>query len=90
MSRTRKLLALGLALTVGCAQNRMNTWLGSSDANLLSSWGAPDKETRLSDGGRVLTWSKEWRMAGLSGTCRRSFTISPTGSVTAWAEEGCP
>jgi hypothetical protein len=53
------LLMLGLG---ACAttQERMDGWVGTTDAHLLSAWGAPD--------------AAEHRVIGASTTCRQGGT----------------
>lgn len=88
--RTGVALAFAVATAVaacGGTSNSMKSWVGSSDAELVSQWGAPDRETSLSSGGRVLTWNGR----NMEGTilCHKSFTVDAQHVVRAWSHN-CP
>lgn len=79
-----------LVSATGCfAGGRMKSWMGHSDVELVSSWGAPERETKLSDGGRVLTWVSRYSIGNIPVQCEKSFTISGAGVITAWSMNGC-
>lgn len=69
-------------------QNRSETlrsWLGAPVDELIASWGAPDREYRLDNGGRVLEFYDEYETAIYDGvkttkTCRPT-TYETTGTV---------
>ena len=63
-------LALGLG---ACAttQDRMNGWVGTTDAHLLASWGAPDRKAKAGGGIRVVTYKSKGKYA----TCHKTFAI---------------
>lgn len=94
--RRSRLIAFAVLLcgTTACMAGRMSQWLDHTDADLIGSWGAPNLETSLANGGRVLTWIKEVPelMIGTAkvpaSTCRQSFTISATGTVLSYSD-GC-
>jgi len=51
-------LFLGLS---GCAttakyETKLNTWIGTNEDYLISSWGVPDKEYHLSDGKKAVEY----------------------------------
>jgi hypothetical protein len=54
------ILLLGLVLS-GCAttakyETRLNTWIGASEESLISAWGVPDKEYRMSNGKKAVSY----------------------------------
>jgi len=57
-------MLLSLALLAGCAtmedmDRAKGTWLGSSYDEVVSRWGVPVRQTTLSDGAQVYTWTAE-------------------------------
>ena len=77
-----------LILASGCASTKtdMETWMGSTEAKMLSSWGAPQSAIETGDGSRILTWESPW---GKNEMCRQSFTIDRAGIVTDYSYRGC-
>jgi hypothetical protein len=73
-------VATGALLLGACADKAAKSWIGSTDAALMASWGAPDRETRTSSG-RVLTWT------GTNGygaiVCSSTVVVNNEGIVTA-------
>ena len=65
------LLGLGACET---AQDRMNAWVGTTDAHLLSAWGAPDRRANAGGGVRVVTYKEKGR-GRHAAACHKSFTI---------------
>jgi hypothetical protein len=67
------LLMLGLG---ACAttQERMNGWVGTTDAHLLSAWGAPDRKAKAGGGINVVTY-KEKGAGKHSASCHKTFAI---------------
>jgi hypothetical protein len=63
------LLALGLG-ACSTTQERMNTWVGTTDAHLLSAWGAPDRKATAGGGIRVMTYKTKGKNA-----CHKTFAI---------------
>jgi hypothetical protein len=63
-------LALGLG---ACAttQDRMNSWVGTTDAHLLATWGAPDRKAKAGGGISVVTYKSK----GKYSACHRTFAI---------------
>lgn len=58
------ILALALGLSA-CASTenteaRLNYWLGAPSDNLVKAWGAPTSVYDLNEGGRVLTYRREY------------------------------
>lgn len=86
----KKILLLILCVwVIGCATTSgiMKSWVGESEAKLLSSWGSPDNTSILSDGSKVYTWKRIW---GNGKFGRQTFTISPEGKVVSWAYDNMP
>lgn len=80
------LLLLGLG---ACAstQESMNRWVGTTDAHLLSAWGAPDRQAKAGGGVRVLTYKEKGR-GKHSVACHKTFAIDADHRVIA-AETTC-
>jgi hypothetical protein len=94
-TKTIKPSALLLACTLsfsGCVSTSeiMQSWVGRSESDLVSRWGAPDSSTQTDDGKKVLTWKTLWNDDNNIYTCRKSFTIGVAGKVERWAYNGCP
>jgi hypothetical protein len=82
------------ALIAGCAQQPagpsyaevINSYIGNTEANLVSTWGIPDKTHRLSTGGQVLEYV---RHQDGKTVCTTRFTIDRMGRVVeTWYEGG--
>ncbi|WP_202970064.1 hypothetical protein [Pararhizobium polonicum] len=77
----------------------MNTWVGSSEDDLVTSWGLPDSSYTLSDGSKILSYEHVWkkssihaqefgyRSAGDYRNCVQKFLIE-NGTVTKWDASG--
>lgn len=58
------MILLPLALLYGCAttadmDKAKDTWVGSTYDDVVARWGAPSRQTTLSDGAQVNTWVAE-------------------------------
>lgn len=91
MNKALRWVAIAAALggATGCLAGKMNSWMGHRDVELVSTWGAPERETKLSDGGRVMTWVSTYTIGTTPFRCEKSFTISAAGVVTSWSAHGC-
>ncbi len=92
----------------GCATTQkyeaiLDSWSGSAETDLVSSWGAPANEYTAKDGSRILTYIQS---GGTRGTayynpytkmvynndqevyCKTHFVVSSVGIVTSWRYEG--
>jgi hypothetical protein len=91
--------ALALAAALACASppppsgpsypEQLSRWEGGNEADLVSSWGMPQKTHVLADGGRVI----EYRRKGADeAPCTTRFTLDKSGTVVRWwyAGAGCP
>lgn len=78
------LMALGLGGCLSTAQDTLQSWLGTTDANLMASWGAPDRQATAGGGFRVLTYM---RLANIGDgpplICRTTFTVNDDHRVVA-------
>ncbi len=82
-----------MALLTSCATTGkykavLDSWVGSSADNLVSSWGPPDSSYRLSNGGEVLSYSRadNIHMPGYSYTTPQ--TTYQDGSVSTYGTYG--
>ena len=69
--------------------NDMESWVGKSEAELLSNWGSPDSSRKLDDGRVIHTWKTLWGKRDNIHTCRQTFTISANGEVERSSHKGC-
>lgn len=58
------LITLVAVVSAGCAttagyEKILNSWVGSSESNLISSWGPPQSTYVLDDGGKVLSYDNK-------------------------------
>lgn len=69
----------------------MQPWVGRPADELIQAWGAPNLVMPLSDGRRVLTWSKVYSDAGTGkiGECKKSVTVNTAGMIESWSSSGC-
>jgi len=68
----------------------MQAWVGRTEADLLSSWGAPDSAVTLGDGSKVYTWKRIRGNQDVYKEGRQSFVISPDGTVKSFSYENMP
>ena len=81
------LLLAAILLAGGCATSNMKSWMGSTESQLVSSWGPP-QQVYTQGGNRILTWENRWGEHG-EITCRKSFTINSYGTIVNWRWKGC-
>lgn len=79
------LLALGLGGCEMAPQQVPNPWIGTTDAFLMASRGAPDRESTAGGGFRVLTYVDvlQLPLSGQSLICRRNFTVDDGHRIVA-------
>jgi hypothetical protein len=60
-------------------QDEVSRWTGEREADLVTSWGMPQKTHVLADGGRII----EYRSQGekTEDTCTTRFTLDRSGKV---------
>lgn len=85
-------LVLGIVVTfmlAGCADTpgEMRPFVGKSDSQLLSAWGAPDRVAPMSDGNRVATYNRRNMDGGI--ICQRNFVIGSNNIVKS-VSHNCP
>jgi hypothetical protein len=93
MLQNRTRLLLLLTALGGCASmsSTMEKWVGQKDSDLISSYGPPERSTRLDDGSHVMVWSKDWTdPAGTLKRCDQIFTADRAGIVRKWSTQNCP
>ena len=78
-----------LAASCVTTSNAMRSWVGKSESEILSEWGAPYSSRKLSDGRTVHTWRTIWGKQGNVRTCLQTFTISADGEIEKWSYKGC-
>ena len=91
----------GCATTAGY-EKTLDSWLTGRVDDLVSSWGPPDREYRLSNGGQVLEYGRGSNRSvqvchptrpicfdrDVSHSCVTRFTTTPSGMIADWAWEG--
>ena len=75
---------LAVNLLGGCASSTIAPWVGRSESELVSSWGAPTRSLELKDGGRVLTWETKGRNG-----CTPSFVVDQSGIIRSTSHRNC-
>jgi hypothetical protein len=71
-------LGLGACSTT---QERMNGWVGTTDAHLMSAWGAPDRKAKAGGGIRVLTYKETGGKGRIA--CQKTFAVDADSRVIA-------
>ena len=78
----KKLLIPLVAIMISaCASRSLNTWIGKSEDQLVSSWGIPTSTYKLKNGSKLI----EYRLTNL---CTYTFTVKANGIVTKWRPKG--
>jgi hypothetical protein len=93
VSKARSIAALiaiaVLASSCVTTSTVMRSWVGKSETELLTEWGAPYASQKLNDGRTVHTWRTIWGKRENFRTCLQTFTISAGGEVEKWSYKGC-
>ena len=73
----------------------MNSWMGHQRNDLLRSLGPPTNETSLSNGGRILSYRREWGQVVLGNievvpprVCQQDFETNSAGTIVRLRSEG--
>lgn len=71
----------------------MQSWMGASENELITSWGPPTKQHTLSNASKIISYEYEWGeviRAGsfTGGYCIQKFLIEK-GMVTKWGMSNC-
>jgi len=85
-------LLAALCLLAACDKDQstvMQQWVGRSDAQMMSQWGAPDHEARATDGSRILTYYGRDPDNRNRIQCNRTFTVNTAGIITNHSDD-CP
>lgn len=94
------LLALDVAITtvllVGCAfpdinadeKQMMDSWLGHYKAEVIRSWGPPDRITEDGANGQVIVYHHRFRFDNSIMVRRRMFYVKPDGLIYQWMADG--
>ena len=90
MKKLLGILVLGLLLsgcfaTTGKFEAVLDSWVGSSADELVSSWGAPNGVYEKNDGGRVLTYTRS-HQSTFEGTTKT--TVDAWGQATTTTTPG--
>ena len=67
----------------------MQSWVGSSESELVSSWGVPNGSYQNKDGTIVLTWQQYWETQLSYGYCKKIFLVDPQGVIRKWKYDSC-
>ncbi len=83
----KKFSILFLTILVGCAttagyEQMLTTWVGSSESNLISSWGPPENIYALDDGGKVLTYINKRNVQIGGYTTTKPVTTYSNGNIS--------
>lgn len=75
-------------------RDRMQSWVGASADELLSSWGPPSSQSRLSNGSHLMVYESSWDTYRKGGTysfytnyCSQKFLIE-RNIVSKWGISG--
>ena len=74
------LFIISCLIFLGCETtlDRMETWLGSEEHELMSSWGAPDRTIESGDK-RIHTWDDRNGYGEI--ICTKTFTVDSKGII---------
>jgi len=74
------LFIISCLIFLGCETtlDRMETWLGSEEHELMSSWGAPDRTIESGDK-RIHTWDARNGYGEI--ICKKTFTVESNGRI---------
>jgi len=103
----KKLYLLFFAMLAGCATTAgyeaiLNTWVGSSEENLISTWGAPQSTYELNGGGKILTYEnrRNVQIGGIpitkpvttysNGTINGDVNANYSGTSTTYVQSTTP
>ena len=83
-----------LAVTMlGCVTSYvslMDSWVGSSEVELVERWGEPDSVVKM-QGGKILTYVMFWHDSRkVQNRGRFKFSIDQDGKVVSWSKTNFP
>jgi hypothetical protein len=97
------LLVVISLLCSGCGASRqkvldstMNAWIGAHRDDLINAWGPPAQETRLSNGGSILTYRSGGQVnapmdntvVGVPVSCQKDIETDSMGKIVRWHYQG--
>jgi len=84
-------IILGAVLVTGCSNSdfTLEGWTGRHREKLIQTWGEPQEDTRLSDGGTHLVYRNDWGDGYGRYTCQRVFVTNDEGIIRSWSASGC-
>lgn len=69
--------------------DRMSSWVGASEKELISSWGPPNNSYTLSDGSKMISYETIWGVyVGDRFQCVQKFMLEEN-IVTKWGASNC-
>lgn len=98
-----KLITISLVVFLcGCATRAkyeaiLNGWIGASEDELVTKWGAPSQTYTTQKGNKILTYVDKTDETVLlpnglpyevSRSCKTTFTVNPSGVIERYAIEG--
>lgn len=95
--KTKLLLLFSLMFFAGCSTTKstassedsmMNSWMGSSKAQLLQVWGPPTRVTSDGQEGEILVYDQTASMYGMVLTRSRCFYVNKNGKIYYWMCKG--
>lgn len=84
-------------------QTLMESWVGSTESAIVSSWGPPTSTYSVGDGTRILTWTTSYTEGGntwydtygrqqynspTTYTCQKQFYLDSSGVIYSWRYSG--
>lgn len=94
---------LSACATTGKYEEKLQSWVGSNEADLVRDWGPPNSVYTLTGGGKILTYTRSTlpqskttydatdRSLNTSSAqyiCTTNFTVDGGGKITTWRWEG--
>ena len=80
---------IGFFALTGCLSSRMDSWVGHNRDELVKTWGPPNQESALSDGGKSMVYIQYLANQYGGRTCRMVFNTDEKGVVKSWSYYGC-
>ena len=102
------LFCILLFVLFGCAttakyEEKLQSWVGHPEVDLIASWGPPSSIYNLTNGSKILTYSyssgpqaisqynsftNSFYTSSFNSWCTTNFTINSIGSISSWRWEG--
>lgn len=83
LSKISAVALAGLLVLTACGDPK--SWIGRTDTELMAKNGAPDRESRGSDGSKIMTYN----VTNMYGRvfCTQTFTANSSGKIVRYS--GC-